>query len=88
MSNTDTLWGCGQAVEAGYCVVAEEERVLNEKEIRDFYKDRADEVGIFCLQQISKRHFHNRLVGTNDEYDLFLFSLILWSSCLAGRSML
>ncbi|XP_042566146.1 thioredoxin domain-containing protein 6 [Clupea harengus] len=32
-----------KAVDAGYCVVAEEERVLNEKEIRDFYKDKADE---------------------------------------------
>lgn len=28
-------------------MVAEEERVLNEKEIRDFYKDKADEVGMF-----------------------------------------
>lgn len=31
-------------------MVAEEERVLNEKEILDFYEDRANEVGMFCLQ--------------------------------------
>ncbi|KAL2085637.1 hypothetical protein ACEWY4_018957 [Coilia grayii] len=32
-----------KAVSAGYRVVAEEERALNENEIRDFYKEKADE---------------------------------------------
>ncbi|XP_041923870.1 thioredoxin domain-containing protein 6-like [Alosa sapidissima] len=45
-----------KAVDAGYCVVADEERILNEKEIRDFYKDRADEPDFLMLMSSGPVH--------------------------------
>ncbi|XP_062377208.1 thioredoxin domain-containing protein 6-like [Sardina pilchardus] len=56
-----------KAMDAGYCVVADEERILNEKEIRDFYKDRADEPDFLTL--MSSGPVHALILKKGDSMD-------------------